>query len=162
MKEIVIYVVAVSVIAFFLLRLARRNRRPGLEIEFADVFTDNKIEAEFYMGKAGEEISSVIASIVYNRDGYKCTRCLRKGIRGNPNGLWEWILVKLGVRCVLNVDHRVAKNIGGKASKSKYLRLLCQKHNVRKLDKVGRDALELCREEDWKIYRPGIKLETRA
>jgi len=162
MKEIVIYVLAVGLAVFFLVRIARRNRRPGLEIEFEDVFTNDKDEAEFYMGKTGEEISSGIATIVYNRDDYKCTRCGKHGIRGNPNGFWEWILVKLGFRCVLNVDHRVAKNIGGKASKAKYLRLLCQKHNVRKLDKVGRDALELCREEGWRIYRPGIKLETRA
>lgn len=162
MNDIAIYILVVGAALFFLLRLARRNRRPGLEIEFADVFTNNKDDAEFYVGKTGEEITNRIAMRVYERDGYKCTRCGVKGVRGNPDGLGEWLKVKLGARRVLNVDHRIAKNIGGKASKPKYLRLLCQKHNIRKLDKVGRDALELCREEGWKIYRPGIKLETHT
>lgn len=125
--------------------------------EFPAAFTRKRMEADFNIGNPGEDIPPSVAQACYNRNRikgtkyFRCEQCSARCLRGVPNGVWESLLMRLGYARVGNVDHTIAKKIGGKASKPEYVRLLCQPCNLRKLDRVTRASAQLCIQEGWKI-----------
>lgn len=125
--------------------------------EFPGAFTKVRSDADFNIGKPGEEIPEGVATACYKRNRiagtkyFRCEQCSARCVRGVPNGFWEKLLVQVGYARVGNVDHTVAKKIGGKASRPEYVRLLCQPCNLRKLDRVTRATAQLCIAQGWKI-----------
>lgn len=127
--------------------------------KYKDIIVYDIKEADYYIGKKGEEFTPEIKKQIYARDKGICQHS-RKKTKNAPVGIWQKLRYTasfipgfgwLWRDWLCEIDHKIFRSFGGKNTVQNG-RCLAQRFNRRRSNNPDRVFFEAIREEKAKVY----------